>query len=635
MIVLVFYLWLAGSDAFNFHMDHGGAGGYISYNHLTDAFLAGKLHLSKEPDPKLLELADPYDPWTNMHYRWHDASLYKGKYYLYFGITPVILLYLPFKLLTGLTMTDRLASVLFMFGVFAWAVAILLFIQRTYFQKIENWKIFLSVAVLGIANWGPFMVREDNGLYNVAILCGLFFLMGSIYLFIKAAHEEKNRITRLLLGSLFMGLAAGARPTILVMSVLFLLVWNKIKKNIDSKTRFNAGLALILPFFVCASLIGLYNYLRFGNIFEFGFTYQVGLYNFAKERQFDIANLFITPFYYLFNPPAVNSVFPYIHNDGPFIMYPILAKVTGFFNKEPVVGILSTVPFIFIPLFYLFTKLIQKSVISSNNITFPKFEFKLIFLSLIINSMFVFLIPATCMRYSSEIITFLLLIVIILWYYLCLKFDFTNKTKIILDKIAIILAVVSLIIWSALGISELRTRNRIDYFMFKDLFKPISNIFLEKETDWKNIVVNIISIPITLKYNDLVSINSELEAANDNDVYSNWIIPGNRSITIEAIPKELSVIKSIWLLSRQTKLFESWEKLNVQFYLNGNLSAEMNFSFPDTYLKRIQHAKFSPIKTDKMVLTFSEPVVVDRWGHPVPPEGVNPGYAEIIFEEDK
>src|SRR3984893_16414151 len=62
------------------------------YDMLADAFLHGQTHLLVEPDPRLLELPDPYDPIANMRYRLHDLSLYQGKYYLYWGPVPGLLL---------------------------------------------------------------------------------------------------------------------------------------------------------------------------------------------------------------------------------------------------------------------------------------------------------------------------------------------------------------------------------------------------------------------------------------------------------------------------------------------------------------------------------------------------------------
>src|SRR5271170_7732742 len=70
------------------------------YEYLVDGFLHGHASLSVQPAPQLLALADPYDPAQNGPWRLWDASLYHGKFYLYFGPTPVLLMF-PWRVLTG------------------------------------------------------------------------------------------------------------------------------------------------------------------------------------------------------------------------------------------------------------------------------------------------------------------------------------------------------------------------------------------------------------------------------------------------------------------------------------------------------------------------------------------------------
>src|ERR1051326_587740 len=66
------------------------------YNLLVRGFRAGQLSLQKEAPPGLVQLADPYDskgkaPYRLMPYRLHDLSYYKGKLYLYHGVTPALI----------------------------------------------------------------------------------------------------------------------------------------------------------------------------------------------------------------------------------------------------------------------------------------------------------------------------------------------------------------------------------------------------------------------------------------------------------------------------------------------------------------------------------------------------------------
>ncbi len=635
IFILFFYLWLSGSDTFNFHLDHGGAGDYISYNHLTNAFLAGKLRLLEEPDPRLLALKNPYDPSSRGGVGWHDATLYKGKYYLYFGATPAVLLYLPFKFFTGNTMTDRLASVIFMYGAFLFACAILIFLHKQYFPEIKKWKLYMSIAVVGVANCAPFIIREDNGIYNVAIACGVFFLTGAIYFFIKAIHKKESNLLLLFSGSLFLGLGSGARAQILLFGILLLFVLYKIRKDNFNKVNVNKSkelIALFLPYFVCLCVLALYNYLRFGNITEFGFRYQTGLYDFAKVKSLDINNIFIAPFFYLFNIPAFDSLFPYVHIDGPIINYPFLVAFPYYYGREPVVGIFTTIPFLFLPVIYF---ICQKYYFNQNtsNIKLPSFELFIILFTGIINLLLISMAPGSCMRYIAEFATHLILASCILWFYFDSRYFKEIKDNHILNKISVTLAGLSILFWTGLGIDEIRIRNknRSDFVALSSFFKPITKILIEQFPSWEAIKLNVISIPITLQsYSPEPSEN--LQRATDGLLQTNWVVSGNRSAIIEAIPKEKSIIKSIWLLSRHTSLYEAWENLNVKCYLDGNLVKEESFSFPEASKKRIQHAKLDSVKTDRIELGFSKPVVINIEGKPVDPNSVNPGYTEILFE---
>jgi hypothetical protein len=71
------------------------------YNLLVQGFRAGQLNLKKEVPPGFASLADPYDRTANAPYGVLDLSYYKGKFYLYFGVTPAVVLFWPYAALTG------------------------------------------------------------------------------------------------------------------------------------------------------------------------------------------------------------------------------------------------------------------------------------------------------------------------------------------------------------------------------------------------------------------------------------------------------------------------------------------------------------------------------------------------------
>ncbi|HEX3728511.1 MAG TPA: hypothetical protein VHV47_01815, partial [Opitutaceae bacterium] len=92
-----FYLWTAttGANPLSFTLQSDDL-----YNRLADGFLHGRLSFLDQPPPELAQLSNPYDPAQNAPYvRYHDVSYFHGRYYLYFGPTPLLLL-VPWRALT-------------------------------------------------------------------------------------------------------------------------------------------------------------------------------------------------------------------------------------------------------------------------------------------------------------------------------------------------------------------------------------------------------------------------------------------------------------------------------------------------------------------------------------------------------
>ena len=81
------------------------AGGFESagdadyFNLLVRGFRKGHLYLDRAPAPELAALKDPYDPAQNDRYRLADATYFQGRYYLYFGAAPAVVLLWPYAAL--------------------------------------------------------------------------------------------------------------------------------------------------------------------------------------------------------------------------------------------------------------------------------------------------------------------------------------------------------------------------------------------------------------------------------------------------------------------------------------------------------------------------------------------------------
>ena len=193
------------------------------YPLLTDAFLAGQTSLLVQPSAELLALKDPYDPAANWQLRLHDASLYHGKYYLYFGPTPAIVLFLPYKVLTGSHLPTRIAVALFCAVGFACSCALFFLLAKREKWHCPRWFASAAVISLGTAPGCAFLLTRPS-FYEVAIGAGYCFVMAGFMLAAHSLGEDSPRTAPLVGAGLCFGLAAGCRPNFALLAILMVVL---------------------------------------------------------------------------------------------------------------------------------------------------------------------------------------------------------------------------------------------------------------------------------------------------------------------------------------------------------------------------------------------------------------------------
>jgi hypothetical protein len=254
-------------------------GGY--YELQTAGFNAGHLNVALEPHPALLRLPDPYDPVANGPFRAHDMSLWHGKYYMYFGVTPVLVLFWPVWILTGYYPSQPFAVALFLTLGLAVAAALLTGLRRRYWAGCPAWVLPVAATCLGLANPGV-MLTQGVRFYEVPIACAYGLHMLTLAVLARAVCDRRGSVWWLALGSLLFGLTLGARPNYLPGGVLLALAggWILRRERKEPDWRWITRTPAILgAAFAPAAAIGagllLYNYLRFGSPTEFGMKYQL------------------------------------------------------------------------------------------------------------------------------------------------------------------------------------------------------------------------------------------------------------------------------------------------------------------------------------------------------------------------
>ena len=345
--VLVVYLWIVSVGrwvAWPETTEH--------YNLLAAGFLHGQTHLLIEPDPALLELDDPYDvdARSNIRVLW-DATLYKGKYYLYWGPVPALLLAIA-KSVHPAEIGDEQLVFVMVAATLVVGAALLLAIWRRYFRDLPWWTPGICVLALGMANPLPWLLNRP-AVYEAAIASGQFFLLSGIYFAFTGMHGEAAKPGRILLAGVFWALAAGSRSSMAI-GIMFLAaasVWRILmlsgfprNRRLDWRSLFALGTPLLLG----AILLGGYNFARFGSALEFGHRYQLGRWN--KRQLYDevFSGAYILPnlYNYFVNPFRTLSIFPYIKPTwGEHLIVPLHLKAPRPYHTEQITGLLVASPF--------------------------------------------------------------------------------------------------------------------------------------------------------------------------------------------------------------------------------------------------------------------------------------------------
>jgi len=294
------------------------------YMFVFDAFRHGSSSLGITPDPKLAALGNQvYSQGARENagaFALHDYVFYEGKYYVYFGVAPVLFVYYPYYFFTGSVPAAN--KVTFVFAVLCAVFFLGAFIEllKTFCRK-ANLMLLLAVYLAILFGSLVFMLQLFAYRYEIAHLGGYLFLAASIMFAFKAFNvtqnsgEKKSALVYLFLaGAAFISIGL-ARPNVFIVAFAFLLpVALKIlsDKNRTRSYKISAAASFLIPVAAGLSFIFWYNFARFGSIFEFGEAYQLTGY---AIRAFNIDVLLKFPhavWYYFFDMPNFLPVFPWI-----------------------------------------------------------------------------------------------------------------------------------------------------------------------------------------------------------------------------------------------------------------------------------------------------------------------------------
>lgn len=305
------------------------------YAEQARALAAGSTSLLVEPPSFLGEMENPYDYEARLQAQaasgekaplW-DTAYREGSYYSYFGVLPVVLLYLPYYLIMGVDCPDpfAFAVVLLTFCVLAcllvWVLAL-----RLHSQTKLGICLLAQIGVV-FSSMLAFCCRCPT-IYTLPALMSMALLALGLISLLRARGRSG-----LVLASLSWALILACRPQVFLfaavgMACVLAKAWS------ERGRRYALARVLpcvVLPVVVVALALAVFNYLRFGSPLDFGASYNL-TGNDMTHRPLSLGMCLVSLFYDFVQLPALSPTFPFI---APTDVSP---DYVGWITKEDMFG---------------------------------------------------------------------------------------------------------------------------------------------------------------------------------------------------------------------------------------------------------------------------------------------------------
>lgn len=283
---------------------------------LVDAFEHHQVNLLEEPSEDLLKLDNPYEyvkrdaEVGSGNFLW-DHCFYNGKYYSYYGIGPVLALFLPYHLITGYYFPSGWATLMFSLIGILFLTKIYLAVIEKKFRDLPTNTVTAGLITLQLSSGIMFSAARPL-FYELAIASGFMCVAIGAYLLMTSNILWDGKISYVRLGfaSFFLGYAVLCRPTLAVYCIAALFFFaGGLKKALDglekrqkTRTFFKYAAVALVPLGIIALGQMTYNYLRFDNPLDFGIQYSLTINDFT-HAEFHWKYVLINMYAYLFNMP--------------------------------------------------------------------------------------------------------------------------------------------------------------------------------------------------------------------------------------------------------------------------------------------------------------------------------------------
>jgi len=315
------------------------------YELMAEALLDGRVHLVYGDEEELAQLSNPYDPAerekSGVEYQW-DHAFYDGHYYMYFGIVPVLLVFLPYRVLTGTALTTYHATQLFAALAIVGLFVLFRLLVKLFFKQLP-YSVYVALAV-AFSVMSVWYSTAEPALYCTAITSAMTLEIWSLYFFIRAVwgeQRENRQVGLAAVGAVLGALAFGCRPSTALANVLVVPMLYVFLRQRPCTLRLVGKLLLAaLPYAVVGIGLMWYNYIRFDNVFEFGQAYQLTAadqsgYGLSLDAA-TLLRVVNNAAKHFFQVGELGTIFPYLHFGSVVWNFPILLLLGVGLAKAPV-----------------------------------------------------------------------------------------------------------------------------------------------------------------------------------------------------------------------------------------------------------------------------------------------------------
>lgn len=368
---------LANAMPLAFHIAGGYTYDFDQYGHVADSLIAGRPWLDLQVPDRLAATADPYDVPTRLKLLadgvspiYWDYVYYQGHWYSYFGVLPAVLLFAPYRILTGRTLPTAAAEqfLVLLFIIF-FSMLVLRVIHRV-MPRTSLAAASLTVASALLGSQAGYLIYRTN-FYQVPFAASLALTSLGLWFWVgadtshrpvlsidrwQAGNARPLSLPRLAFGALCIAANFGCRPTFTLAALLaFPLFWPQIRAMAaDLKDRrvvwwqaLRAPVAVIVPAVAVVVPLMMWNKVRFGSPFNFGNAYQFSVSDMTRYVT-PLRDMPVTIWYYLCLPLRFTQHFPWLAlSPAPMPVWGYYEVMVGaLFTATPLMALALVLPFL-------------------------------------------------------------------------------------------------------------------------------------------------------------------------------------------------------------------------------------------------------------------------------------------------